>query len=438
MAVVFVRRHKAPYHMIALHIVRTIIWRLLGAVRWLALITLMLLVLRSSTLRLGEPYFAIAATVTHAHFDYVGWELAAIRAKVGQATAGTHAYTSEDTRTDFVRTYFDDLAQVTQLEAAIEAVYVDPDVRDSDAVTAEQRAERDTRRDSLFRRQSAAEAILQGQVAAVLVEEGFGVGGQVLPPLNMRFTGRTLLLVTSPRDEIDMRHPMTLTPIPVDEREAIEQRIFAEQDLAAVIVPIGGMALYPAMIVETTSLPYTVETFAHEWLHHYLMFYPLGWGAELSGEPAARIINETTASIFGREIGRRVLARYYPDLVPPEPPPPPATPPDDAPTPQPPAFDYNAEMNETRVTVDELLAAGDIEEAETYMAERRELFVENGYAIRKLNQAWFAFYGGYQVEGISAGGEDPIGRPCSNSGTPTPRCAPGCSKCATSPPARPC
>lgn len=29
------------------------------------------------------------------------------------------------------------------------------------------------------------------------------------------------------------------------------------------------------------------------------------------------------------------------------------------------------------------------------MEERRRLFVENGYAIRKINQAYFAFYGTY-------------------------------------------
>jgi hypothetical protein len=107
-----------------------------------------------------------------------------------------------------------------------------------------------------------------------------------------------------------------------------------------------------------------------------------------------------------------VLERYYPEFVPEAPPPPPADPPDEPPQldpPDPPPFDFDAAMHETRTTVDDLLAAGKIEEAEAYMEERRALFVENGYRIRKLNQAWFAFYGGYQVEGISAGGEDPIG-----------------------------
>jgi hypothetical protein len=74
-------------------------------------------------------------------------------------------------------------------------------------------------------------------------------------------------------------------------------------------------------------------------------------------------------------------------------------------------FDFGKEMDTTRRRVDDLLAEGKVEEAEAYMEERRRLFVENGYLIRKLNQAYFAFYGGYQAGGgvPGAGGADPIG-----------------------------
>ena len=58
-------------------------------------------------------------------------------------------------------------------------------------------------------------------------------------------------------------------------------------------------------------------------------------------------------------------------------------------------FDFDAEMRETRLGVEVLLADGRIEDAETYMENRRLLFVVNGYSIRKLNQAYFAFYGTY-------------------------------------------
>ncbi|WP_322799041.1 hypothetical protein, partial [Thermoflexus sp.] len=52
---------------------------------------------------------------------------------------------------------------------------------------------------------------------------------------------------------------------------------------------------------------------------------------------------------------------------------------------------------------------GEIRRAELYMEARRRVFLEHGYFIRKLNQAYFAFYGAYAAEEGAAGVEDPIG-----------------------------
>jgi len=60
-------------------------------------------------------------------------------------------------------------------------------------------------------------------------------------------------------------------------------------------------------------------------------------------------------------------------------------------------FDFNVEMRETRQRVDDLLRAGLVGEAETYMNLRREFLEENGVHIRKLNQAYFAFFGNYAL-----------------------------------------
>jgi hypothetical protein len=66
-------------------------------------------------------------------------------------------------------------------------------------------------------------------------------------------------------------------------------------------------------------------------------------------------------------------------------------------------------MHETRVKTDELLAQGLIDEAEAYMEQRRQFIWENGYRIRKLNQAYFAFHGAYADAPQGAAGEDPVG-----------------------------
>jgi hypothetical protein len=69
-------------------------------------------------------------------------------------------------------------------------------------------------------------------------------------------------------------------------------------------------------------------------------------------------------------------------------------------------FDFNREMREIRLRVDELLAQGKVEEAEAFMEERRKYLVEQGYYIRKLNQAYFAFHGSYATGPASV---SPIG-----------------------------
>ena len=66
-------------------------------------------------------------------------------------------------------------------------------------------------------------------------------------------------------------------------------------------------------------------------------------------------------------------------------------------------------MHLTRVDADKLLAEGKIEVAETYMELRRQFLWEHGYHIRKLNQAYFAFYGAYADQPGGAAGADPVG-----------------------------
>ena len=58
-------------------------------------------------------------------------------------------------------------------------------------------------------------------------------------------------------------------------------------------------------------------------------------------------------------------------------------------------FNFRKSMHDTRLHTDSLLAEERVEEAEAYMEEHRQLFLENGYYIRKLNQAFFAFHGTY-------------------------------------------
>lgn len=401
-----------------------------GLLAWGIRLAVMLALLQYSSYPLGVRWNAVAVLASDYQFDYVTWELSAVAIKAEQSLYGLHPFMNEAARSDTVRAYMNDLAEAQRLDAQISAIYADPAQSDPFTASADLRTRRDALRADLDARQPLVESILEGQVAAVLVEQGFGQLGQLLPPISAHFTRVPNLLVVSPRDQIRFDVSINLNPMSTDQMAALEARIDAEQNVSSLIVPLGGIALYPAMVLETASITAALDTIAHEWLHHYLFFFPLGLsyfnGDGFAGE--TRIINETTAALFGQEVGRLALVKFYPDLaVRLSPPlnPLPITWRGDLNTTslsfawggavrslwvQAVPFDFNREMDTTRRQVDALLAAGRVDEAEAYMEERRRLFVENGYVIRKLNQAFFAFYGGYQAGGTAgAGGSDPIG-----------------------------
>ena len=186
------------------------------------------------------------------------------------------------------------------------------------------------------------------------------------------------------------------------------------------------------MILETGDLTWLLQTIAHEWIHNWMYLRPLGY-SYLSDSQDIRTINETVASLAGDELGLKVMRRYYldtlkkehPDLVEPKP----LEVPDLNPSTQPPpardpkAFSVNNALYETRVKVEDLLsearrlkeagqaaeAEAKIVEAEKYMEERRQFINAQGYGIRKLNQAYFAFYGAYADQPGGAAGSDPTG-----------------------------
>jgi len=406
----------------------------------------------------SPPYNARVLRETRGQtFNYVEWEVGAILSKLHQELFGYHAYIPEEQRRAFVLDYFDLRGRLFALEGQIE---------NNPTPAAALIPQRDALRQALNRRQALAEHIIEGQVSAILQAEGFGLGGQILPPVTMHFLTIPDVLIVSPRDEIRTAMTVTLQPMGFEERVLLESQIAAAvPDQAVWITPIGGVGVYPAMVRETDRAVVAFEITAHEWLHHYLVFFPLGY--HYYTHPDTRIINETSATLFGNEIGNKVITRFYADdlaagrvylqdapdyrallaaVAPPledtvllqdhrlladfllvagraeaaqlvldlhgrwggiiAPPYPNRKPPDRA-----------AWISHTRVTVDYLLGLGMVEAAEWSMENGRQ---HSG--LRVLNQAWFAFNAGYQDNPVvtqqadgtsvittSGGGGDPIG-----------------------------
>ena len=367
---------------------------------------------------------AVSQLVADDSFDFVNWEATTLAAKGAQMAVPAQDYLNEAHRKTLVLDYIKLVDRILQLQDQIDQIYADPKVTGAAAASASQRAELAQLRARQAAQQTTVESILEEQISTVLNELGFAVGGQVIPPVEARLTPLPQFLIVSPRDEIYQKDSFPLvTGLTTDRAEQIENEVDKRFDVSSLVVPIGGLALYPSMIEETSSLQWTLEATSHEWTHNWLELRPLGMNYEKS--PQVRTMNETAANLVGKEVGALVLRRFYPELAPPPTPTPrpgPTPTPAPTPTPDPNAFNFRAEMRTTRVEVDQLLAearkaeqakdtataTARIEQAEEYMRQRRTFFANHGYLIRKLNQAYFAFNGAYADE-PGAAGADPVG-----------------------------
>ncbi len=349
-------------------------------------------------------------------FDFLEWTANAVGVKMRQAALGVSRYLPADEQAKMVRETLDLTRKILEAELRLEIIFADPNIVNKDAAAVPVRKELAQLNARYETMGPLSESVLQQQVSEAVQSLEITTLGQTFPAVLYHATPLPDALIVSPRSQIRQDANISLkTGLSLDEIIRLEDQVQQKLDQSALVVPVGGIGVYPTMVVRTTNLPFLVETVAHEWIHNYLTLRPLGINYMTTAE--LRTMNETTASIAGEEIGQWILEHYYPELLPPPAPPQAVTSPEageetsplSEPEPTPPPFDYRAEMRETRVTVDRMLAEGKIEAAEQYMEARRRIFWDQGYLIRKLNQAYFAFYGAYADQPGGAAGEDPVG-----------------------------
>lgn len=342
-------------------------------------------------------------------FNFLDWTLKAIGIKISQIALGAVDYMSTEVQRQVVFEYLEQIWMIHRNEAKLYEIYANPDIQDPEQASQDLRKELTGLRAHRDQLAPLAESILQNQVSQVVDELGLTLGGQPIPPVLYHSTQLPWGLVISPRDEIRQIEFISLVPeTTLEEQVKLENQVERNLDVSSLVVGIGGMGLYPTMVDETSNLNWLSEVIAHEWVHNFLTLRPLGFSYISS--PELRTMNETAASIAGVEIGQAVIEKYYPELVPPPPAPEPAPSQSSPEESQVDVFNFNKEMRKTRERVDQLLAEKKINEAEEYMEQRRVEFWENGYRIRKLNQAWFAFHGAYADHPSGgAAGADPVG-----------------------------
>jgi hypothetical protein len=210
------------------------------------------------------------------------------------------------------------------------------------------------------------------------------------PPVDIYLGKLPHILVVSPRDRIEnIKEVMLLPEMDVKDMETIEAKIDS-LGYSSIVEDLGGISTFPSYITDDADIRFIIETAAHEWLHLYLAFTPLGFVNLLDTlgirqDYDISTMDETVADMISREIGEIVYQKYYAQPIPNN----------TTPEPREPGFDFNKAMREIRLAVDSYLVKGEIETAEKFMKEKRQYLEDNGYYIRNLNQAYFAFHGAY-------------------------------------------
>lgn len=329
----------------------------------------------------GDPIDAVA---NRNAYDVLGWELRYFPQKwlykLATAFDSGRSRAEEDA---LLRRYFELAADIRALER---------EGSGADGLV-EVRRERDAIENDV-------EEILEGRIGDLLRDQGFAINPPLFsdidlffPPLDFELDRPPKVLAVSPRERIKLDRSYLLAPGLEPEAVAAVESETEETGVSALVVNAGGLATYPSVIPDLAPYREVVQTAIHEWLHQYLAFFPLGRNYFRGGE--TRTLNETVASMAGGELADLFIERHGSPLFPP---PSSAAAPSD--------FDFRAEMRALRLRVEELLAQGRVEEAERLMDEKRDEFEQHGVYIRRINQAYFAFFGSYADTPSSI---DPIG-----------------------------
>jgi hypothetical protein len=332
-------------------------------------------------------------------FNTALWEVRTFPYEVSQLAASLRDQRSDEIAT--VTDYFALTKKITTLETRIRMA--------SDGTLSGDPAALEAELPQLIgqreKTESTVERILERQIKTVLVEQGilnpldkYVMYPLNFPPLSFKLEEPPHVLVVSPRDRIQSLTQITLKQdLSDEEMSAIEAQVDS-LGVSSLVTDIGGLATtYPTFVTNEGNLRFTLDAAAEEWLHQYLFFKPLGfrYALHLLGiVPNQEIadLNETIANLASKEIGGLVYDQYYSGITQPQ-----STPS---------ALDFDATIRDIRKQVDAYLAQGEVEQVEAFMAQSRDYLEQNGYYIRKLNQAYFAFHNTY---GEDPGSTSPIG-----------------------------
>lgn len=335
-------------------------------------------------------------------FNLARWEIDTITQEINKSTLNE----ARDNDSSIVEEYFSIIRRLNDLSSEIEN---NNPVANGESNSLSNGLSELSRRKEILKTQ--VETIMEEQIRETLSLQGIHNPLEALlgtkrafPPVNLVLAEPPLLLVISPKERIESIREILLVPaLEIETIESIEAEV-SKLNVSVLVIKIGGVATYPAFVNDNFNLRKAIDVAIEEWLHHYLTFKPLGFRylLDLTGIlPNYEIatMNETVVGMISKEIGDLMIERHYTDYFIRESE-------NEKKSKQVNDFDFNGEMRRIRRKVDAYLLAGKVTEAEELMEVRRIYLASQGYYIRKLNQAYFAFFGTYADSPTSV---DPIG-----------------------------
>ena len=282
----------------------------------LGLLLVVLLLLRADTFALTPA----RATASAHLFSLIQWEVTNLPSKWLHLLWNTlpGRKPPREKRLELLQEYLALARKVQKEEDRLEGVYFRRSTTLVGGATKEKAPASDEYLNELLeakeKLRAEAEEAIEAELSAVLIDEGFGFRlGLLFPPVDLRFEEPPTILVISPRDRLLYQEGVILSPdMPVLERDRLEKEILQRHDLSALVDNLAGLGTYPSIVSDLYPLRTVLQTAAHEWLHHYLFFRPMGRNFRSSA--AMFTLNETAADLAGRELGDTTFVRVGGDL----------------------------------------------------------------------------------------------------------------------------
>ena len=124
----------------------------------------------------GEPDTQISRAIGQNIFDFIAWMGEGWIEKASQIAAPAENFLTDEQRSQLVLTFAQKMNDWLDLEWQVRRAYADASIEDPETKTQDLRTQRDSLRAEIEQLRPTAEAILQQQIASVLVDEGLAVG----------------------------------------------------------------------------------------------------------------------------------------------------------------------------------------------------------------------------------------------------------------------